>query len=35
MIDLGSSFDTVLELGFNGIGLPDVAYSTFVADLNK
>lgn len=34
MIGLGS-FDTVLELGFNGIGLPEVAYFTFVADLNK
>lgn len=34
MSDLGS-YDTVLELGFNGIGLPQVAYVTFVDDLDK
>ena len=32
MNDLGL-FDTVFELGFNGIGMPEIAYITFKTDL--
>lgn len=32
MNDLGV-FDTVFELGFNGIGMPELAYLTFKTDL--
>ena len=32
MNELGA-YDTVFELGFNGIGMPEIAYITFKTDL--